>query len=103
MKLSADQVKQIHDKKGIDPLPEDYPPMGKLVKAFGKHTFYLTADGLHIWDYIEVSGAEGEVIIAVEIASWANGENTDLSLHKPQLTDVTVKLDDVPAAKAVNG
>ena len=58
---------------------------------------------LHIWDYIEVSGAEGEVIIALKIASWANGGNTDLSLHKPQLTDVIIELDDVPTAKAVNG
>ena len=33
----------------------------------------------------------------------AVGEKTDLSPHKPQLTDVTVKLDDVPAAKVANG
>ena len=98
MKLSADQIKKIHDRKKIDPLPEDYPPMAELVKNFGKHTFYLTADGLHIWEYIEVAGAEGEVIIAVEIASWANTETSDLALHKPQLTDVTVRLAGGPVA-----
>lgn len=92
MKLSADQIKQIHDKKGIDPLPEDYLPMSDLLEAFGKHTFYLTADGLHIWEYIEISGAKGQVIIAVEIASWADDEKSDLTLHTPQLTEVTIRL-----------
>ncbi len=92
MKLSADQIKQIHEKKGITPLPEDYSPMSELIRAFGDHTFYLTADGLHMWETIEVSGSEGQVIIAVEIASWANDEKYDLALHTPQLTEVTVKL-----------
>ena len=103
MKLSTDQIKQLHEKKGITPLPEDYSPMSELIRAFGDHTFYLTADGLHMWETIEVSGAEGQVIIAVEIASWANGGKTDLSLHKQQLTDVTIKLDDVLATKVVKG
>ena len=98
MKLSADQIKSIHDKKGIDPLPDDYPPMSDFIKAFGKHTFYLTADGLHIWEYIEVFGAEGQVVIAVEIASWANDEKSDLALHAPQLTEVIVKFADDPVA-----
>ena len=92
MKLSIDQIKQIHEKKGITPLPEDYSPMSELIRAFGDHTFYLTADGLHLWENIDVAGAEGEVIIAVEIASWANDGKSDLALHTPQLTEVTVKL-----------
>ena len=98
MKLSADQIRQIHDKKGIDPLPDDYLPMSDLMKTFGKHTFYLTADGLHIWETIEVSGAEGQVIIAVEIASWTNDEKSDLALHTPRLTEVTVRFESDPVA-----
>ncbi len=98
MKLSAVQIKQIHDKKGIDPLPDDYPPMRDLMKAFGNHTFYLTADGLHKWEYVEVSGVEEQVIIAVEIASWVNDEKTNLALHIPRLTEVTVRLAGGPVA-----
>ena len=96
MKLSASQIEQIHEKRGIDPLPEDYPPMSNLLEAFGEHTFYLTADGLHIWEAIKISGAEGQVIIALEIASWANEEKSDLALHAPQLTEITVKFADYP-------
>ncbi|MBC8338218.1 MAG: hypothetical protein H8E39_05965 [Alphaproteobacteria bacterium] len=98
MKLTTEEIKQIHDRKGIDPIPEDYPPMSELIKAFGDHTFYLTADGLHIWESIEVSGAEGQVIIAVELASWANDEKSDLTLHTPRLTEITVKFADDPLA-----
>jgi hypothetical protein len=64
---------------------------------------YMTADGLHIWEYADVAGAEGQVIFALKVASWANEGKADLALHKPQLTDVAVKLDDVPVAKVVNG
>ena len=98
MKLSAEQIKQIHDERGIDPLPEDSPPMSDLMIAFGNHTFYLTADGLHKWEYIEVSGAEEQVIIAVEIASWVNDEKSNLALHIPRLTKDTVRLAGGPVA-----
>ena len=98
MKLSADQIKQIHDKKGMDPLPENYPPMSDLMKAFGHHTFYLTADGLRKWEYIEDSGAEEQVIIAVEIASWVGDEKSNLALHIPRLTEVTVRFAGGPVA-----
>ena len=103
MKLSTNQIEQIHEKLGIHPLPDDYAPLAKLREVFGDQTFYLTADGLHIWEYAKVAGTEGQVIIALEVAAWANEEKSDLSPHMPQLTDVTVKLDDVPAAKSVNG
>jgi len=53
MKLSSDQISRIHVKKGIDPLPGDYPAMSELIKVFGEPTFYLTADGLHIWNTLK--------------------------------------------------
>ena len=103
MKISDQEIKEIHEKLGIHPLPDDYATLANLKEVFGDQTLYMTADGLHIWEYAEVAGTEGQVMIALKIASWANGEKTDLSIHKPQLTDVTVKLDDVPVAEAVNG
>ena len=103
MKISEHEIKEIHEKLGIHPLPDDYTTLANLREVFGDQTFYMTADGLHIWEYADVAGAEGQVIIALKVASWANETKTDLSIHKPQLTDVTVKLNDVPAAKVVNG
>lgn len=103
MKISDQEIKEIHEKLGIHPLPEDYADLANLREVFGDQTFYMTADGLHIWEYAGVAGAEGQVMIALKVASWANEGKTNLSLHKPQLTDVTVKIDDVPPAEAVNG
>ncbi len=102
MKISDQETKEIHEKLGIHPLPDDYADLANLREVFGDQTLYMTADGLHIWEYVDVAGAEGQVIIALKVASWVNGGKTDLSLHKPQLTDVTVKFDDVPATKVVN-
>ena len=93
MKLSTDQIKQIGDKKGIEPLPNDYPPLSELRSILGDHTFYLTADGLHIWEYANVTGADGQLIIALEVASWANKEKTDIAVHKPLMTEIAIMLE----------
>ncbi len=38
------------------------------------------------------------MIIAVEIASWTNDEKSDLALHTPRLTEVTVRFESDPVA-----
>jgi len=93
MKLSPDQITQIRDKKGIEPLPDNYPPLSELRRILGDHTFYLTADGLHIWEYANVRGLEDQLIIALEVASWTNKERSELAAHKPYLTEITVMLE----------
>ncbi|MFQ5764439.1 MAG: hypothetical protein ACE5GT_05880 [Rhodospirillales bacterium] len=90
MILSADQVEQIRDRLGIDPVPGDYPGLSELQKVFGDHSFYLTADGLHVWEYANAAG--GDKVVAVKVASWANEEKSDLGVHTPEVTDVTVDL-----------
>ena len=60
MKISDQEIKEIHEKLRIHPLPDDYAALAKLREVFGDQTLYLTADGLHIWEYAEVAGAEAE-------------------------------------------
>lgn len=88
MILSTDQIKQIRGRLGIDPIPADYPGLGELQKVFGHHSFYLTADGLHIWEHAADAG--GDKVVAVKVASWANENKSDLAVHTPEVTDVTV-------------
>ena len=92
MKLSADQIEQVHDKTGVDPIPKNHPSLPELQDAFGDHTFYLDSDGLHIWELTEAAGEEGQVIHAVRVASWTNEEKTTLSSHEPQPSETIVKL-----------
>ncbi len=92
MKLSADQIEQVHDKTGVDPIPKNHPSLPELRDGFGDHTFYLDSDGLHIWELTEAAGEEGQVIHAVRVASWTNEEKTSLSPHEPQSSEAIVKL-----------
>ena len=92
MKLSADQIEQVHDQTGVDPIPDDHLSLPELQDAFGDHTFYLDSDGLHIWEFSEAAGEEGQVIHAVRVASWTNEEKTSLSSHEPQSSVAIVKL-----------
>ena len=92
MILSDKIIEQLHDGLGIDPVPDNYPGLAKLIDMFGAQTFYLTAEGLHIWEYKDVAGEGNQVIVAVKIASWADEKKSDIVVHKPELTDVAVKL-----------
>jgi|TARA_B100000315_G_scaffold212023_1_gene209154 hypothetical protein len=85
---------------GIDPLPDDYPVLGELVKAFGQHTFYLTGDGLHIFEYTETPVDSENEAVLVRIASWSNEDKTDLFLHKPKLTGIKIHFAATPRAAA---
>ena len=98
MKLSDQEIQQLHDQIGIDPLPDNYPVLGDLIKAFGQHTFYLTGDGLHIFEYTETPVDGGNEAVSVRIASWANEDNTDLSRHNPVLTGIKIHLVAAPKA-----
>lgn len=90
MELSRQEINQLHDQIGIDPLPGDYPALDKLIEAFGYQTFYLTGDGLHIFEYTDTPVDGGHEAVSVRIASWADEEKTDLSLHKPKLTGIKI-------------
>ena len=74
MELSRQEINQLHDQIGIDPLPGDYPALDKLIEAFGYQTFYLTGDGLHIFEYTDTPVDGGHEAVSVRIASWADEE-----------------------------
>ena len=101
MKLSTDQIEQIRDKKGLEPFSTDYPPLEELGSLLGDHTFYLTANGLHIWEYANVPEADGQLIVALEVASWRNIKRFDITTHKPRITEITVLLEENANGKAV--
>lgn len=103
MKLSKQEIDQLHDQIGIDPLPDDYPALDKLIGSFGQHTFYLTGDGLHVFEYTEAPVDGGHEAVSVRIASWADEDKTDLTLHKPKLTGIKIHFAGTGTAKAAAG
>ncbi len=45
MKLNSEQVAQVFDQTGADPVPEDHQAITELRSVFGDHTFYVAPDG----------------------------------------------------------
>lgn len=100
MKLSTARVQQtlsqleeqtiFQDARAI---PDDNPAIPQLNELFGDHTFFLDSDGLHIVEPAESqSQAAAPAAKVVKIASWKDRNRTALAPHKPQPTDVLVRL-----------
>ncbi len=93
MKLNAQQVAQVSDQTGADPVPEDHPVVSDLKNAFGDHTFYMAPDGLCVWESMGESDTGDEMAKAMVVASWADEEKKELLPHDPKPTAVVVKLE----------
>lgn len=92
MKLTATQIDRIQEVTGVEPVPEQFPPMEELVDFFGDHTFYLSHEGLVIWEWLEGPEADGQPVIAVILAGWTDEEHSTLAPQRPAATDFVIKL-----------
>ena len=93
MKLSTDQVAQIFEQTGADPVPDNHQAITDLRNVFGDHTFYVAPDGLCVWEEAGHADTGGQVAEAMVVASWADEEKTQLQPHDPKPTAIVVKLD----------
>ena len=98
MKLNAAQLPNVEQQLGVEALPEEHPVMPKLVEAFGEHTFFVDAAGLHI---VELTvAAEMSNGTVVRLASWAGEERDKLQIHEPEPLAVSVDLTGEPDPSA---
>lgn len=93
MKLTAQQMAQVFDQTGADPVPEDHSVMDDLREAFGDHTFYMAPEGLCVWEPVSNADSGSQVATAMIVASWTDEEKTELLPHAPQPTTIVVTLD----------
>jgi hypothetical protein len=90
MKLSSTLVERTVAQFQAVALPDTHVTHQQLEAIFGDHTFLLNDNGLHIVEPVADSGAEvGRV---VKIADWQGPDQTTLAPHKPEPTDVIVRL-----------
>jgi hypothetical protein len=86
MKLTDDQVSAVERQTGAQPIPADNPAVEQLQGAFGEHTFYADANGLHVIE--PVGGEEAEPdesrVAIVQIAEWADGDKSSLAPVEPR-------------------
>ena len=94
MKLTADQIGEIEKRIGALPIPEDNPVMPHLHSNFGEHTYYLSDDGLIVWEALENDGGEAGVSICpVQLASWVDDEKTRMEPHEPRPIDAVMTIE----------
>ena len=92
MKLTDPQIGEIEKATGVGPLPADIPFMPQLVEAFGDHTFYLSDQGLIVWEWLDGPEAEGLPVVAVKLAGWSDADKTSLSPQAPEVTEMVLSL-----------
>lgn len=90
MKLNAAQLPNVEQQLGVEALPEEHPVMPKLVEAFGEHTFFVDAAGLHIVEVITATETSSGTV--VRLARWAGEERDKLEVHEPEALAVSVDL-----------
>ncbi len=94
MKLSTQQIDQIEERIGAQPIPEDNPVMPHLHSSFGEHTYYLSDDGLIVWEALDSKeGDTGVNICPVQLASWVDDDKTQMAPHEPRPIDAVLTLD----------
>jgi hypothetical protein len=91
MKLTPTLVEQTIAQFQAVPLPDTHAAHQKLEEIFGDHTFLLNDNGLHIVEPVAESGGT-EVGRIVKIADWQGPGQTTLAPHRPEPTDVVIRL-----------
>lgn len=95
MKMTDAQIAELRELTGAEPLTNAAPALGDLVEAYGDHTFYLARDGLIIWEFVELDGANGAAkhpAMAILLAGWDDDSRTHLVPQDPRATDILVPL-----------
>lgn len=93
MKLTPTLVKRTLGQFEAAALPDDHVARPKLEQVFGDHTFLLNNDGLHIVEPVPADTGE-KVGQVVKLASWKDADQTSLTPHEPEPTDIVVVLEE---------
>ena len=97
MKLTVEQVAQIKDQVGAEPVPAESPATETLAKHFGKHTFYVTEEGIHFFEAAEPQVNRGPCDVhPVKVAAWTNEKREALAPHDPVVgaTKATIDIEE---------
>ena len=93
MKLNSPQVEQTLSQFEAQGIPDDHPMVPELNELFGDHTFFLNIDGLNVVEPNEDAVAGARTGTVVNLANWTDAHLTNLALHEPEPTEITVILE----------
>ena len=93
MKLNSAQVERTLAQFEALVIPEDHPLVPKLNELYGDHTFFLNGNGLSVVEPNEDTEAGAAAGTVVNLANWTDAQQTSLTPHEPEPTDVVVMLE----------
>jgi hypothetical protein len=93
MKLNSAQVERTLAQFESLVIPEDHPLVPKLNELYGDHTFFLNSDGLSVVEPKDSTEADAAAGTVVNLANWADAQQTSLMPHEPEPTEVIVVLE----------
>jgi hypothetical protein len=92
MRLTTPAIQRTLSQFEAQAIPDNHPSMPELARAFGDHTFFIDAEGLHIVEPTVETDDGHEAGQVVKVASWQDANRTSLVAHPPQPTEVIVEL-----------
>lgn len=94
MKLTDQQISQIKEQIGAEPVPAQSPATETLAQHFGEHTFYVDESGLHFFETVEAQPESGPCQVQpVRVATWTNEKRDALAPHDPVVGATVVDID----------
>jgi hypothetical protein len=88
MRLSNAQARDVMKQAEAEALPADHPALPSLERAFGPHTFFASAEGLHVVERGEPPGPEAEPAFLVRVAGWVDDRHSSLVPLRAEVTKV---------------
>ena len=97
MRLSNAQTRDVVNQAGAQAIPPDHPAVPELERAFGPHTFFASAEGLHVVERGELP--ETDTAYLVKVAGWVDDAHSTVTPQRAEVTkvvDIGPELADLP-------
>jgi hypothetical protein len=91
MKLNDEQISQVQEQTGATPISDANPALEQIKSQFGDHTFYLSDQGLIVWEPVD-DDAQPLDIAAIQVAAWSDEDKNSMTVHEPRATSLILRL-----------
>jgi hypothetical protein len=99
MRLSNAQTRDVMNQAEAQAIPGDHPAVPQLERAFGAHTFFASAEGLHVVERGEPTGPGNDAAFLVKVAGWVDDKHSSVIPMRAEVTkavDIGPDIADLP-------
>jgi hypothetical protein len=86
MRLSNAQARDVMHQAEAQAIPADHPAVPQLERAFGPHTFFASAEGLHVVERGEPTGPDSDPAFLVKVAGWGDEQHKSVIPLRAEIT-----------------